>query len=76
MNELQNNNNEANNISSVLNLANEIAEATNSQKPIKNEDLLVNLLEIKNMKRFLQNENIYLGTRRGEEKVKLSSNEK
>ena len=77
MNELESNKDyESNNISSVLNLANEIAEATNSQKPIKNEDLLVNLLEIKNMKRFLQNENIYLGTRRGEEKVKLSSNEK
>lgn len=64
------------NISSVLNLANEIAEATNSQKPIKSDDLLVNLTEIKNMKKLLQNQNIYLGTRRGEKKIKLSSNDK
>lgn len=77
INELRGNDDyELSNSSLVLNIANDIAEATNSQKPIKSEDLLVNLTEIKNMKKLLQNENIYLGTRRGEKKTKLSENEK
>ena len=53
----------------VTEIANEIAEATNSQKPIKKEDLLVNMQEIKNVRRLFEKNNpdkISMKTRRGE----------
>ena len=52
----------------VINIANKIAEATNSQKPIKKEDLLVNIEEIKNVRRAFEKNSpkIAMRTRRGE----------
>ena len=52
----------------VISIANKIAEATNSQKPIKKEDLLVNIEEIKNVRRAFEKNSpkISMRTRRGE----------
>ena len=52
-------------------IANGIAEATNSQKPIKKEDLLVNMQQIKDVRRLFEKNNpdkISMRTRRGEPK--------
>ena len=54
----------------VINIANEIAEATNTQKAIKKEDLLVNIDEIKTVWEEFEKNNpkIFMRIRRGEEK--------
>lgn len=49
--------------------ANEIANATNQQKPIKDKDLIANIVEIKKVKQLFENNNecrIFLESRRGE----------
>lgn len=55
----------------IFTLANEIAEATNSQKAIKNQDLIANLPDIKNAKMILSDSNqvdniFFISSRRGE----------
>ena len=52
----------------VTDIANAIAEATNSQKPIKKEDLLVNMQEVKEVRRLFEkcNPKVSMRTRRGE----------
>lgn len=54
----------------VIDIANKIAEATNSQKPIKKEDLLVNIKVIKKVRKEFEKTNpkISMQTRRGESK--------
>ena len=54
----------------VIDIANKIAEATNSQKPIKKEDLLVNIKAIKKVRKKFEKTNpkISMQTRRGENK--------
>lgn len=52
----------------IISIANKIAEATNSQKPITNEDLLVNIDELKNVRKAFEKNNpqIFMQIRRGE----------
>lgn len=52
----------------IIDFANSIAEATNTQKPIKPEDLLSSNKELKKAKSFLYSKEIFLGTKKGESK--------
>lgn len=52
----------------ITDFANSIAEATNTQKPIKPEDLLSSNKELKKAKSFLYSKEIFLGTKKGETK--------
>lgn len=56
------------NDNNVIEFANSIAEATNTQKPIKKQDLLSSNKELKKAKIFLENKNIFLLVKKGEPK--------